>query len=320
MNKTTQTNTKNKRRREAKTYVGVDISKTELVCDLPEGQRVHDNNDKAIQTLLKRLPRNAHVVCEATGGYEKPLLEALLRAKIPVSCVMSRRVRHYASSQGQMAKNDRIDAGMLSEYGRHSERMRECKRLEPGVTKLRELTRARDSLLEMIKVQANLDEHPATQTLLQKQATQRLAFYRQQLKELEAEIEKKINEDKKLKAKAQACEAIAGVGKVSTWSVLSEMPELGGFERGQAARMLGVAPICQESGSYIGARQIADGRPRPRRVLYMAAISATQYNPIMKAFYLRLRAKGKAPKVALVAVMRKLIERINVLFSELNPP
>jgi transposase len=319
MKNTTQSKQSDKSRREGRIFVGVDISKAELVCDLPGKPSTYRRDAKGMSALIRALPQHAHVVCEATGGYEKPLLNALHQAAVPVSCVMPRRVRQYASSQGQMAKNDRIDARILSMFGRNSEQLAERKPLVPSVAALRELTRQRDNLLELIKQQTNQDEQTSGLEFLRKLAAKRMAFYKKQLNALEKEIEKLVAGDEQLSAKAQRCGQIAGVGKVSVWSVLAEMPELGEFERGQAARMLGVAPICKDSGSSLHAsRAIADGRPRPRRVIYMAAISASQHNATLKALYMRLRAKGKPPKVALVAVMRKLIELINNLLADPN--
>jgi transposase len=299
-------------------FVGVDISKDELLADLPEGIRTKKRDDKGIAELIGKLPANAHVICEATGGYEKTLVQALHQAGKKVSVVMAWRVRAYAISQGIMAKNDAIDASVLSQYGRNTEKLRETKPPAPAVQQLRELMRARDVLIELIKLETNHREHAGAIEMPATQASQRLATYHEQKKQLEKAIREHIKQDAPMRRHAEKCLQIKGIGEVTVWTLLCELPELGTLKKGQAAHLLGVAPLCKQSGRHDGPRYIQGGRSRPRRVFYMAAISASQHNPILRVFYGRLVARGKAPKMALVAVMRKLVELINKIFANPN--
>ena len=127
-----------------------------------------------------------------------------------------------------------------------------------------------------------------------------------------------IRKDPRMKQRSDKCRQVKGVGEVTVWTALCELPELGEMDRGQPAHLLGVAPLCNQSGKHDAPRHIKGGRSKPRRVFYMAAVSASQHNPILKVFYERLIAKGKARKVALVAVMRKLVELINQIFADPN--
>ncbi|MDR1468575.1 MAG: IS110 family transposase [Spirochaetaceae bacterium] len=297
-------------------FIGVDISKDELVADLPEGLRTKKRDVKGIAELIDRLPVNAHVICEATGGYEKSLVKALHQAGKKVSVVMAWRARAYAISQGIMAKNDSIDASVLSRYGRNTEKLRETRPSAPAVERLRELMRARDALIELIKLETNHREHAGDIEMLATHASQRIATYQEQKKQLEKAIREHIKQDAQMSQRAERCLQIKGVGEVMVWTLLCELPELGTMEKGQPAHLLGVAPLCKQSGKHDGLRYIQGGRGRPRRVFYMAALSAAQHNPILRAFYERLVARGKARKVALVAVMRKLVELINKILAE----
>lgn len=299
-------------------HVGVDISKDELVADLPEGVRTMKRNEQGIAELMGKLPANTQVICEATGGYEKPLVRALHKAGIKVSVVMAWRVRAYAISQGILAKSDPIDAALLSRYGRNSEKLHETKPPAPEVEKLRELMRARDTLIELIKLEKSQAEHVGQIDVLLSQAAKRLETYEEQKKQIEKSIRTHIKQDTRMRQRSEKCAQIKGVGEVTIWTALCELPELGSLEKGQAALLLGVAPLCKQSGKHDGPRCIQGGRPRPRRVFYMAAVSASQHNPTLRNFHQRLIAKGKPGKVALVAVMRKLVELINKIFSEPN--
>jgi transposase len=303
----------------APTFVGVDISKQELVCDLPfDTRRVYKRTALDIEELIAKLPPNAHIICEATGGYEKMLVRALHKARIKVSVMMPWRVRAYAISQCIIAKNDAIDARVLSQYGRNTERLRETKPLRAVVETMRELMRARDELIEQIKHEKNQAEHAGQLKMLLDQAAKRMETFRKQKKEVEQAIRAHIRQDPQMKQRSEKCRQVKGVGEVTVWTALCELPELGELDKGQAGHLLGVAPICNQSGKHEAPRHIKGGRPKPRRVIYMAAVSASQHNPILKVFYERLIAKGKARKVALVAVMRKLIELINRIFADPN--
>lgn len=292
-------------------YIGVDIAKENFVAELPQALRTISQQPAAIARFIQELPPAAHIVCEATGGYEQPLVRALHEAGVPVSVVMPGRVRHLAKSQGQNAKTDRLDARLLTRYGQLNQ-----PRPTPADTlarqQLRELLRARENIIENLKRETCRAEHPASLTLLRQQAAQRKRMLGQQLARIEAAITTLIHADTPLRQQAERLQHVQGIGPVTVWTLLADMPELGHLDKGQASCLLGVAPICKDSGTRTGQRRIQGGRPAVRRVLYMAALSAAHHNPILKALYLRLRGAGKPAKLALVALMRKLIELLNL--------
>jgi len=301
------------------TYIGTDIAKLNFVADLSGTTETFEQSPRGFAQFRKRLAKNACVVCEATGGYEQPLVNDLHEAGIPVILVMPRRVRFFAKSLGLLAKNDPIDARLLTRYAKaNAEALRLHKPAPCAQAQLRELLRAREELVEQIKLHANHAEHPSDIPLLVKQAAQRKRLLEKQLEEIESAIDRLVAADETLRTKAENLQRIQGIGKITARTLLAEIPELGALEKGQPACLLGVAPFCRESGERAAPRSISGGRPRPRRVLYMAAVSAIRCNPVLKVFYLRLRARGKLPKVALVAVMRKLIELTNLALKNPN--
>jgi len=297
-------------------YIGVDVCKPSLELDLPAPDNHIPNTPEAIGALLARLPEHAHLVCEATGGYETTLVNAALALGVPISVLPAQRVRHLALSQGKLAKTDLIDATVLSDYGRKHQ-PEPLKAPEPERARLRELLRARAQLLELKQLEASWAEHPAAEARLQKQAQARGKLLDKQLAELEAQIRDLVKKSEAAPELARL-QQVQGVGEVSAWTVWAEMPELGRLERGKAAGLAGLAPHPRDSGRQKGKRFIQQGRPQVRRVLYMAAITAARCNPVLSPFYTRLRARGKPAKVAIIAVARRLIELLNLLLKKPN--
>lgn len=257
----------------------------------------------------------AQVICEATGGYEQPLVRALHAAHLPVSIVEAGRVRHFAKAQGWRAKTDPIDATVLSQYGQTF-----APPPTPAPTavqvQLAELSRRRQQLLETFTTETNRAAH-YTDKLRLRQTRQLQRLLQQQIAACDAALAELIATDATLKTRAQRLDAIPGVGPVTAATVLAELPELGHVSHPAAAALAGVAPYNHDSGDHAGPRHIAGGRKIIRCALYMAALSAVRFDPILKAFYQRLRLQGKKPKVALVAVMRKLVVLMNRLLK--NP-
>lgn len=297
-------------------YIGVDVSKQSLDLDLPAPDARIENTPEAIAELLSRMPQGAHLVCESTGGYENALVGAALAAGVPISTVPPQRVRHLALSQGRLAKTDKIDAALLSDYGRER-RPRPLSPPEPDRARLRELLRARAQLLELKTQEASWAEHAAFEPLLRRQAAARAKLLDKQLEEIERQI-RELARSERLRPALERLQQVQGVGEVTAWTVCAEMPELGGLEEGQAAGLAGLAPHPRDSGRKTGKRFIQQGRPQVRRVLYMAALTAAVHNPVLSAFYKRLRARGKPAKVALIAVARRLIELLNLLLKNPN--
>lgn len=299
-------------------HVGLDVAKASLQLDLQGRPHCLANDAAGHRQLLKLLRAHptAHVVLEATGGYEKAVCRALHAAQVPLSRVEAGRVRHFARAQGRRAKTDPIDAPVLSDYGRA---------LQPAATpaptaqqeRLHELSRRRLQLLEMRTAATNRAEHDEDK-LCRKQSRQWLRLLDKQIDECDEALAALLAADEQLQARAKRLDAVPGVGAVTAALLLAQLPELGKLSDGAVAALVGVAPYNRDSGEKTGARHIAGGRGAVRRALYMAALSAVRHDAILKAFYLKLRAAGKKPKVALVACMRKLLLLLNRLLKNPN--
>ena len=296
-------------------YLGLDIAKSSLQLDLAGKPHTLTNDAKGHDQLLGLLKDHptAHLICEATGGYEQPVLRALQAAGKPVSIVEAGRVRHFAKAKGLRAKTDPIDAALLSDYGRT---------FQPAATpaptdqqtRLAALTARRRQLIDSRLVESNRAEHYQDKDCL-RQSQQLLRLLEKQINACDTAIAKLVAEDASLKAKADRLDAIPGVGPLTAATVLAELPELGKLSHQAAAALAGVAPYNSDSGTAHGVRHIAGGRRPVRCALYMAALSAIRHDAILKAFYTRLRDAGKKPKVALVACMRKLVILMNRLLK-----
>jgi transposase len=298
-------------------YVGVDLSKLELVADLAAEAKprafAHDAAGHA--ALVAALPAGAHIVCESTGGYQRLLVAALQRAGVAVSVVMPGRVRAFARARGLRAKTDPIDARLLSAFGAAMQLEAPPPR-EPAQEQLLELMRARQALIAQLNDEASQADH-CTLPLLQAQAQQRRELLQRQRREIEREVKARIAARPAWTARIERMQQVDGIGKVSAWTALAELPELGQLAPGQAGALIGAAPDPNESGPRQGKRHISGGRSHVRQVLYMAALTASQRNPVLAPFYRRLVEERHKPKrVALTAVMRKLVEVLNRLLGD----
>lgn len=298
-------------------YAGLDVAKSTLQLDLAGKSHALTNDAKGHAQLLKllRVQPAVHLICEATGGYEQPAMRVLHAAQIPVSVIEAGRVRHFAQAKGQRAKTDPIDAAVLSEYGRA---MRPLATPAPTAnqTRLAALATRRLQLITTLTAEKNRAAHYTDKLLLRQTKALRQTLEKQ-IETCDAAITEIIAADEKLKVQAARLDAIPGVGAVTAATVLAELPELGTLSDEAAAALAGVAPYNRDSGDKTGARHIAGGRAPLRCALYMAALAAVRSDAILKAFYQKLRAAGKKPKVALVAVMRKLVLLMNRLLK--NP-
>jgi transposase len=300
-------------------YVGMDVAKATLdlyALGASPAQRQHLPNDvKGHRALLRWLQRlgPVQVICEASGGYERPAVVALQQAAIAVSVVNPRRVRDFARAQGRLAKTDQLDAQVLAQFGQQ---------LQPAITpapsaaqrQLVELVSRRQQVQQLRTAERNRLEH-TTHPAVRRQLQRHLLGLDRQMQQLQTWIAELVAAEPSLAHKvARLCE-VMGVGQITAVVLLATMPELGMLNRRQAAALAGVAPFNRDSGPRRGHRLIGGGRPVARRALYMAALVAAYSNPRFKQFYQRLLAAGKAPKVALVAVMRKLIILLNHLLK-----
>ncbi len=266
-------------------------------------------------TALKKLPQPVQVICEPSGGYERDLLAALWAAGLAVSLVHAARGRAFARAQGRLAKTDPIDAVVLREFG---------ELLRPGTLaapspereRLAALVQRREQLVNLL----SMEDQRLAQTrdaVVQKMSGRLLKELQTQIDQMDKLIAAQIAADVTLKGQSERLQQVQGVGPVTATTLLAELPELGTLSRNESGALAGVAPYNQDSGAHRGRRTIRGGRVKVRRVLYMAALVASRFNPILKTFYDRLVAAGKPKKVALVAVMRKLIVLLNHLLK--NP-
>jgi transposase len=298
--------------------VGLDVAKSSLQLHLANKFQTLTNDAKGHRQLIKALRAHpsVQVICEATGGYEQPVLHALQAAAIPVSLVEAGRVRYFAKAKGLRAKTDPIDAAVLTQYGAAFQPA-PTPAASPTQRQLSELTARRRQLLDLKIIELNRADH-YSDSFSQKQSRQLIALLEKQIAQCDQCISQLIDQDEMLQTKAQRLDAIPGVGPTTAAVVLAEMPELGQLSAGAAAALAGVAPYNDDSGNQASPRHIAGGRKAVRSALYMAALSAVRHDRILKAFYLRLRAAGKKPKVALTACMRKLIVLMNRLLKNPN--
>jgi transposase len=299
-------------------YAGLDIAKLNLQLHL-DG-RLYDlpNTAAGHRRLLKLLASHpsVQVICEATGGYERDVVAALHEVNVPVSVLNPARVRHFARAAGQRAKTDPIDAALLSAYGPALQPKPTAPRTEQE-QQLTELVRRRAQVLDILVMQRQQADR-LTLPALRRQAQSLVRRLERDLIQIQDQLKDLRAQASPLNQRVQKLEAITGVGTITALSVLAELPELGTLNRGQAAALAGVAPHPRESGQWQGRRSIGGGRAPVRRALYMAALVAARSNGQLKNFYQRLRSAGKPAKVALTAVMRKLIVLMNHILKNPN--
>ncbi|MBI5800640.1 MAG: IS110 family transposase [Verrucomicrobia bacterium] len=299
-------------------YAGLDIAKASLQLHLQSKSYDLPNTPEGHAQLIKRLAAipGGHVICEATGGYERAVVAALHAAALPVSVLNPARVRQFARASGELAKTDPIDAAMLTAFGQAFTPQPTPPRTVTEI-KLAALVTRRAQLIEMRVAEAQRADTCADADLC-KLFTAWLAHLEKQITKVEALVEALLKEQTPLAAQVQRLDDIMGVGRLTAVMVLATLPELGTLNRRQAAALAGLCPYNRDSGQWAGKRCISGGRAEVRRALYMAALSASRSNHLLKPFYDRLIAAGKPAKVALIAVMRKLVVLMNHLLKNLN--
>jgi transposase len=252
-------------------------------------------------------------VLEASGGYEREVVAWLQTHAIAVSVVNPGWVRNFARSQGRLAKTDRIDARLLVDFA-SANAPRLSAPVSPAQQKLTDLVRARQQLVTVRTLLQNQLEH-TRERLARRSQEELAALTKTRILRLEKAIAQLIAETPQLAAKVQKLTAVPGVGPITAALLLAELPEIGTLSKAEAPALAGLAPRNHDSGAFRGPRHIAGGRPAVRTGLWMPTLVATQHNPILKAFYQRLRAKGKPAKVALIATARKLLIYLNSLLK-----
>jgi transposase len=256
----------------------------------------------------------AAVVVESTGGLERPLLEALLDAGLPVALVHPGRVRHFARALGVRHKNDPVDARVLMDFGRLAS-PRLAERREANGRELDDLVACRRQLSSTRTQQLNR-RSSASSKAAHKALDAVVAALDRQIESLDQQIRKLIDADDDFRHLDRQLRSVPGVGPVLSATIVAELRELGDTDRREAAALVGVAPYEDRSGRRDGRRHIAGGRAGPRGVLYMATLAAIRFNPVIRPFARRLRAAGKLKKVVVTACMRKLVTLINAMLRD----
>jgi transposase len=303
--------------------VGIDISKDFLDIHLnpiDEDFQV-TNNAAGFKKLIKRLSKYEviQIGFEATGGYETLLSKELSKAGYVIWCVEPKRIRAFIFSEGIRAKTDKIDAKMIALFVSNKRPKYGTTQLSEDEERLRALIKRRADLMQMIVMERNRAKHPA-QTLCKERIIKHIGIMKDEVKEIEQEIGKRTANNDLLKKNTEIITSIPGVGKVTAAILIAGLPELGTASEKEIASLAGLAPVIQQSGSSKGMATIKGGRSTVRNALYMAAVVAIRFNPTLKTFYERLRKKGKKCfKVAIVAVMRKLIIMLNAMVKNGEP-
>ena len=297
-------------------YVGIDVSKARLdIAVRPRGDEWSEANDDAgIGRLVVRLEGLAPelVVLEATGGLQLPLTGALAAAQLPVVVVNPRQVRDFARATGRLAKTDVLDAQVLAHF---AESVHPHPRPMPDA-QAQELTfilARRRQVVEMLTAEDNRMRRASEP--VGKRIRAHIGWLERELTGINKDLSRIIRESPVWREKDSLLRSTPGVGPILSVTLLADLPELGSLNRKEIAALVGVAPLNRDSGTMRGKRTVWGGRARVRAVLYMATLTATRHNPVIRAFYQRLCAAGKAKKVALTACMRKLVLILNSMLK-----
>ncbi len=307
-------------RKAVEIFVGIDVSKAWLdiaVQGQAETFRL-SNDDSGIVDLVKRMEalKPALIVLEPTGGFERLVVAELTQASLPVVVVNAKRVRDFARATGRLAKTDKLDAKVLAHFAAS---------IRPAVRRLRSkeeeqltalLTRRRQ-VLDMLTVEKN--RLVTVRAKMHADIEAHILWLSNSLKELNQEIGSFVESSPIWKEKEAVLQSVPGVGPVTCATMLGMLPELGKLNRQEIAALVGVAPVNKDSGPRQGKRRVYGGRADVRSVLYMAALAAKKFNPLIRKFYERLIQKGKEKKVALTACMRKLLVILNAMMRTNEP-
>ena len=299
------------------TFIGVDIAKDSFEFAVyGDDRHFNMSNDEtgirqAVEQIQKLSPEL--LVLEATGGYEHPLVAALSIAKLPVVVINPRQVRDFAKATGHLAKTDAIDAAVLAQFAAVIKPdLRPI--ADADMLLLKEVVSRRQQLVEILVAERNrlgVAHNPSVKAGIQAH----IDWLKKRLDETDGELRKQIEESPLWRAKDDLLRTVPGVGPMTSAALLANLPELGSLNRHQIAALVGVAPFNRDSGRMRGKRSVWGGRSSVKATLYMAALSATKWNPAIKTFYERLCDSGKPKKVALTACMRKLLIVLNSMMK-----
>ena len=298
--------------------VGLDVSKDKVDVAFSNGdvKRTIENSEAGMRQLLRALDGQPieRVVVEATGGYERLVLRSVFNAGHPIIRIQPTQFKHFARMSLQRAKTDTIDAELLAQMGLIGLKTPLWEAPPEHVEELRDLVRRRGQMVRMIDDERRREKQ-AEPGFVQETIRRHIAWMKKEKQAVEAEIDALVKKTGDLKEVVDTLEDVKGVGTVTATTLACRLPELGTHGRAQIAALVGVAPMNSDSGRKSNPRAIKGGRSDVRKVLYMAALSATRHNPHIREYYLHLLHRGKVKKVALVAVMRKLLTHLNSLMS-----
>ena len=303
------------------TFIGIDVSKDRLDVHVrPSDEAFAVARDGVgLAALVERLgaldPRL--VVLEATGGFELTVAAALAAAGMPLAVVNPRQIRDFARATGQLAKTDALDAKVIARF---AEQVRPEPRPVPDAQAraLGELVARRRQIIEMMTAERNR-RGQLTSRCLVKGVERVLAALQKELSEIEREIGDGIRGTPAWRERDELLRSVPGIGNVVARTLIADLPELGHLDRKQIAALVGVAPLNRDSGAMRGKRTTWGGRAKVRSALYMAALVASRHNSVLAAFYQRLVSAGKAKKLAITAVMRKLLTILNAMIRDSTP-
>src|SRR5687767_2252529 len=296
--------------------IGVDVAKPELVFyadrekDLFTARNASVDLQRTAKRLLKLKPRV--VVFEASGGYEALAVRIFAELGLPVAVVYPKRIREFVRGLGIMAKTDGIDARMIAYYARVAN-IQPVPPATPELQKLQALHTRRDQLIEMRIAEQNRLE--TAHSCMRRDIQKHVDSLNRQIQKIEEKLAHLIAESETLSRASEALRSVPGVGPVLSMTLIAELPELGLLSNRKIASLVGVAPFPDDSGSRSGKRSIKGGRNSVRRVLYMATVSATRSNPVIRSYYQGLCSRGKLKKVALIAAARKLLITLNAIMK-----
>ena len=303
------------------TYVGIDVAKAQVdVAVRPTDDRWYVPRDEAgIRQLVSRLKviEPVMVLLEASGGLELPLVASLATEALPVVVVNPRQVRDFARSTGKLAKTDSLDAAVLAHF---------AEAVRPPVRPLRDadtqvlnsLVARRHQVMTMMVSEKNR-LHSATTGAVRPRIEAHIAWLERELDDLDEGLRRTLRQSPVWREKDDLLRTVPGVGEQLSLTLLAHLPELGTLDRRQVAALVGVAPFNRDSGTLRGKRTVWGGRARVRAALYMGALAASRFNPVIRDFYQRLLAAGKPKKLALTACMRKLLVILNSILKHGSP-
>lgn len=303
------------------TLIGIDVSKAHLDASVrPTNERIRFTNDSdginALVAWAKPLAPD-RIVFESTGHYQKQAVGALLTASLPAVVVNARQVRDFAKGLGKLAKTDTIDAGVLAHFGEvvpTTVRPLESKE----ILELREIYDRRSQLVKMLAAEKNHRHVGGCKPVL-KNIEAHIGYLEKQIKSLEERMDALVAACEAFRAKDEILQSIVGIGPQVSRTLLAHLPELGRSSRQKITALVGLAPYNDDSGKQSHGRHIRGGQNKVRTGLYQSAIAAIRYSAEMRAFYAQLKARGKASKVAIVAVARKILVLANALVRSMKP-